>query len=166
MINENTVTKDMSEQTELEKTIRTMTEKSNCWGYRVNGFVNEIKEICIHYADRLGYEPVDVFNALEGKRTYSYPNYYQWANFPKLDTVKIFKNLRKLKNTIQPEKGFRCPACQGISKDPYTCDNNKRCGWTSSSLFGTLNKGIRLIVVEEWLENPIVYSCFMPISME
>ncbi len=160
---------------ELEKAIKEMTDKVKGWDDihgRVDGFTKTIKEICIYYAEKLGYTPAEVFKALEEKRDYSYPNYYQWAKFPKLEDVKVYKDQEELLKVIQPEKGFRCPSCVGVSKDPYTCDtgierkDKKICDWKSYGVFGTLGKGIRLIIVKDWLKNPIVDSCFMPISME
>ncbi len=139
-----------------------MTDKADGWGDRVDGFVKTIKEICLHYAEKLGYDPVSVFEALEKKRTYSYPNYYQYANFPKLDDVKVFKTRKHLMDAVQSEKGFRCPSCSGVSKNPYECDtglkmsDSKTCDWKAYGFLGTLGKGVRLIIAENWIDNPIV----------
>lgn len=155
----------------LEKAIRAMTDKYD-WGDRVDGFVKEIIDICMHYSEKLGYDPLEIFTALESRRDYSYPNYYQWANFPKLDNVTIFKNKQEMRNIIKPQDGFRCPVCKGVSKDPYECDTNikvsgnKPCDWKSYGLLRTLGLGLRFLILEDWIEKPIVDECFMPIAME
>lgn len=162
----------MSSEKDLIKAIKEMTDSGGTgWGDRVDGFALVVKEICLYYAEKLGYDPVEVFKALEKKRDYSYPNYYQWAKFPKLDDVKVFETGQDLHVAIQPKKGFRCPACSGISKNAQVCDtgirkDGKVCDWKSYGLFGTMGKGIRFIVKKNWIYDPVVSSCFMPVAME
>lgn len=165
--------------TELEIEIKKMTDQSTGWGDRVPGFTQKIVEICNHYAEFFKLDPVAVFQALEKKRDYSYPNYYQDANFPKLDGVTVYENMEAMKEAINPSLGFRCPRCNGISKDPYTCDSGVEidygtkkkpklgpCDWKSYGLFGTLGKGLRFTVREGFLEHPTVDSIFYPIALE
>jgi hypothetical protein len=156
----------------LDKAIKTMTDKCDGWGNRVEGFVKIIKEICVHYAKFLHVSPLQIFESLEKKRDYSYPNYYQWAKFPKLDTVTVFENREQMLETIKAKDGFRCPACGGISKNYQTCDtglkmkNGKVCDWKAYGLFGTMGNGLRFIVVEEFLNDAVVFEIFYPVAME
>lgn len=160
----------------LETTIREVLNSPGAWSgdSRLEGFLREAKEICLHYASNLGLDPVDVFKALEKKRGYSFPNYYQWSNFPKLKDVRKFESLESLRRSIQPEKGFRCPMCKGVSRSPYECDSGlkmgggtgKTCDWKSYGLFKTMANGIRVLVTNNWLKNPFVDELFMPIAYE
>lgn len=157
----------------LEKEVRKMVDKVDGWGDRKEGFIKEIMEICIHYAAFLQINSIKVFKALEKKRTYSYPNYYQWAKFPKLDkNVDVFESAEEYRNKIKPDKGFRCPSCGGISYSESICDsgiiqkNGKACDWKSFGLFRTMNRGHRFMITEDWLNNATVYETFMPIALE
>ena len=153
---------------ELELKIRTMTEKVGGWGdqERIDGFINTIIEICEYYAEQLSLTPLAVFDALEKKRDYTYPNYYQWANFPKFDDVIVFKTKREMTKKLKPKLGFICPSCGGISKSESRCDaDKKKCNWAAYGLFGTLGKGIRIVVTNGWLKNPVVHECFMPVAL-
>lgn len=157
---------------ELNKAIQALIDKDRYKDDRSEGWAKRIREVVTHYATALELAPIDVFKAMEAKRTYWYPNYYQWANFPQLDKVRIFQTSDEALYEIQPSKGFRCPACGGISKDPYTCDTGlemskgKICDWKTYGLFGTLNKGLRFLILESWIDNPVVDSCFMPVAFE
>lgn len=152
--------------------IKEMTDKAgNGWGDRVGRFIEIVKDICVHYSEHLDHEPLEIFNALEKKRNYSYPNYYQWSNFPKLDDIMIFKTKGDMLATIKPKDGFRCPACLGKSTGPNICDSGievkkKKCDWKSYGLFGTLGKGMSILVIENWIDNPVVFEIFMPIALE
>lgn len=158
---------------ELIKAINAMTASSAGWDSHKEMAIKTIIEICDHYAEWLQVEPVDIFNALEQKRSYSYPNYYQWANFPRLDSdVKIFENIGDLHLAFQPAKGFICPACERVSKNPYECDATKnasksvkKCDWKSYGLLRTMGKGLRFTVKDTFLEKPIVDECFMPVAL-
>ena len=157
--------------TKLLESIKKMTDSAKGWDGRVDGFTKTIIEICEHYAKHLNLDSVDVFSALEKKRSYSYPNYYQWANFPKLDSVRIFENETELKEAIKPKQGFRCPHCNGKSKSPYVCDTEiekggKPCDWKSYGLFHTFGKGLRFMIKNKWLENAVVDEIFFPIALE
>lgn len=149
-----------------------MTDKYDGWGDRVGGFTDTIEEICEHYGEALGYSAIEVFKALEKWRDYSYPNYYQWANFPRLDEVIVFKNSDEMLDKVKPHLGFRCPNCEGKTKSPYVCDSGKKvdddktCDWKVYGLFGTLGKGARITISENWIEKPIVQSIFYPLAWE
>ncbi len=132
-----------------------------------------ILEVADNYSNVLGLTKLEVIKAIEDKRTYSSINYYQKANFPKLkDDVIVYENQKELHEKIQPKRGFRCPSCGGISKDPYTCDSGEKnsdgkiCDWKAYGLFGTMGKGLRFTVKDMFLENPRVDEIFMPIHLE
>ncbi|WP_407330571.1 hypothetical protein [Enterovibrio sp. 27052020O] len=117
------------------------------------------------YAGLLGISQQQVLDAIEAKRTYSAVNYYQQSNFPSLDGVKIFDTKQAFAEAA-PSKQFRCPSCGGVSSDPYECDASKDCDWKSYGLFGTLGKGVRIVVKDTFLEHPRVHEIFMPLEFE
>ncbi|ODN41505.1 hypothetical protein [Piscirickettsia litoralis] len=136
--------------TALEKKVREMTDKVDGWDDRVEVFVETILSICEHYAEYFKLDPVTVFEALEKNRDYSYPNYYQEGNFPKLDeSVLVFQDEEETRAKFEPEKGFICPVCD----------------WKSYGLFKTLGKGLRFTIAKDWLERPFVDECFMPVAL-
>ena len=121
------------------------------------------------YAAVLGLTPDEVLLAIESKRTYTAINYYQDANFPKLDGVTVFDTPQAFKKAY-PSRKYVCPACAGISGNPYECDagtpreNGKPCDWKSYGLFGTMGKGLRVVVKSTFLDSPIVHEIFMPVE--
>lgn len=121
------------------------------------------------YAAVLGLTHDEVLAAIEAKRDYSAINYYQDANFPKLDGVRVFES-REAFAAAFPSRKFTCPACEGISTDPYECNagtvrkDSKPCDWKSYGLFGTMGKGLRVIVKDTFLEHPRVHEIFMPVE--
>lgn len=125
-----------------------------------------------HYAEITGLDYEDFINSWEEDRSYWYMNYYQDCNQPKLNEgnslVKIFETVEDAKASISG-KGFRCPSCGGISKNPYKCDTgiviengNKVCDWASYGLLGTLGKGAYLLVKDKMK----VQELFMPVAWE
>lgn len=56
------------------------------------------------------------------------------------------------------DKGFHCPSCGVISKDPYKCS----CGWCSYGLLGTMGKGVTVLVKD----GIIMSHIFMPVAWE
>jgi len=108
-----------------------------------------------HYAEKTGLRAEDILDAWEEARTYWYMNYYQDCNQPKIegDSVRVFETKEELKAAIGGPR-FRCPACEGVSKDPYTCDSGvvkdgKPCDWKVYGLFGDLGKGVYVFVKAE-----------------
>ena len=77
-----------------------------------------------HYAEKTGLTEIEILNSWEKRRDYWYMNYYQDANQPKIkgDVVKIFNTKKELQESLNG-KGFRCPNCKGISKNPYECNS-------------------------------------------
>lgn len=128
-----------------------------------------------HYAQKTGIPACDILNAWEERRSYWYMNWYQESNQPEIkgDKVRVFDTKEALRDAIG-ESGFRCPACGGISTDPYTCNTGievepakkkkpaKICDWKSWGLFGTMGKGAYVFVKSELRGQEI----FMPIAWE
>lgn len=121
-----------------------------------------------HYAEKTGLTPEAILDAWDSKRDYWYMNYYQDANQPLIaaDSVRVFGTVEELRVSIG-DKGFRCPACAGVSKSPYECDTRiktkgKVCDWKSYGLFGHLGKGISVFVKEKVQ----VQAIFMPVAWE
>jgi hypothetical protein len=120
-----------------------------------------------HYAKKTGIPAERILDAWEKERDYWYMNFYQDCNQPLLDAknVRVFDTMDDLKAAIG-NKGFRCPACGGISKSPYECDSGielekgKICDWKVYGLLGDLGKGVFVFVKSEIKGNRI----FMPIG--
>ncbi|UTM60448.1 hypothetical protein L4174_023990 (plasmid) [Photobacterium sp. CCB-ST2H9] len=156
----------------LEKSVREMAAANPGWGEdeRVEGFIRQTIGICEHYASEMDLNPIDVFQALEKKRNISYPNYYNEANFPKLTDVLVFQDKEAMKVKLRPADGFICPSCERVSSNPYDCnaaatDPETPCEWKSYGFFRTLGKGLRFTILENWLDNPVIDECFMPVAI-
>ena len=114
------------------------------------------------YADAMGVGRDTILASWEEDRTYWYMNYYQECNQPIIEgNIRVFDTIEVLLSSIDKERGFRCPKCNGASKDPYecTCDD---CDWKAYGLFRTMGKGVNVYVKSELKMNHI----FMPISWE
>lgn len=120
------------------------------------------------YSKVLGYSLEEILEAMEKRRTYSAVNFYQKANFPKLDEVEVFATLDDFKKKY-PSGKYRCPSCDGISTHPYVCasgdlmSNGKVCDWKAYGFLGTLGKGLRFTFKEVFLENPVIDEIFQPV---
>lgn len=115
-----------------------------------------------HYSEKTGLSAVEILNAWEKQRNYCYMNYYQDSKQPLINSenVKVFDTLDQLKISLKG-KGFRCPVCNHISKNPYECDS-KECDWKSYGLLGTCGKGVTIFVKEKLQIDEI----FKPIAWE
>ena len=128
-----------------------------------------------HYSYMTNISVSHILNSWERDRSYSWNNYYQDANQPKIrkNKVHVVENREEIKHL--GSKGFRCPYCGGVSTDPFECDSGiivktikmggpatRQCDWKSYGLFGTLSTGIYLFVKDIALGKNI----FMPISLE
>lgn len=145
-----------------------------CKGYSADTpdrTVKFVRQFTAEYAEVLGLSQAEVIEAIEAKRDYSAPNFYQQANFPSLNGVRLFDTTDAFRSAI-PSKQFRCPSCNGISTDPYECNSGdtksdgETCNWKSYGLFRTLGKGLRIVIKEGFLENPQVHEIFMPLEFE
>jgi hypothetical protein len=127
--------------------------------------------ISAHYAHTLGYTQEEVLNALETQRSYSAPNYYQAAKFPRLSkNVQIFNTIEELQLRFK-YANFRCPSCNGLSTDPYECNSglaaktkSGKCDWKVYGLFGCLGRGKSFIIKDVFLKKPIIDTIFQPVS--
>jgi hypothetical protein len=137
---------------------------------RVEKFVTGLLE---NYSSNLDISELEILRSLEKRRDYSAINFYQEANFPLLENVTVFETKKDFIERF-PSRKFRCPACGGISSDPYECnsgefingDDKKVCDWKSWGLFGTLGKGFKVTIKEGFLEHPVVDDIFPPIELE
>lgn len=111
-----------------------------------------IESMVRDYADKLKM-PVDrVVELTEARRDYSWPNYYQPANFPPIDSDNIFgvfETAEAFKEHIQQNyKGFKCPRCGNVGNNPQECDHRIAkdgvCDWTS---YGLCKTGISVIIL-------------------
>lgn len=130
-----------------------------------------IRKFLPNYSEVTGKSELEVLQAIENNRHYSAVNYYQEANFPLLEgEIKVFATLDEIKEIVG-DKGFRCPACNAVSTDPYRCDSGvvregKECDWAAFGLFRTMGKGLRFTIVDKFLDNPRVDEIFMPVALE
>lgn len=159
----------MSLQTAIEA-----LQKKESWSdpESVKRFAKTITEICEHYAAFFNKKPIEIFKLIESKRDYSYPNYWQWANFPKLESVNIYETKQDLLDDVKPELGFRCPRCKGITMDPYECKSGKEmekgkiCDWKVYGFFKSTTD-FKIIVKDKFFEDGAqVERVFLPISKE
>lgn len=124
----------------------------------------------VEYSRVLKISKPKLLRALETQRNYTAINYYQEANFPSLDGVLVLPSKKAFK-ALAKRPEFRCPSCEQISKNPYECDtghvtDGKTCDWKSFGLFGTMGKGLRVIVRRRFLTHAVVHEIFMPVAME
>lgn len=157
--------------TSLSHAIEWMTEdsKHGGWGddwersgHAHHRFENEIKwfgRMVREYADALKMDPDEVVRLFESKRDYSWPNYYQPANFPEFDSkgfLGVFETLDDLKKYAHENwDGFKCPFCGDVSWNPSECNHRTlgdgKCDYTSGGLIGTgytvLVKAIRIVPI-------------------
>jgi len=96
-------------------------------------------------------------------------NYYQDHNQPLIvsDQVRVFKTVEDFRKSVG-NKGFRCPACNGISTDAFECNggkdmkNGKTCDWKVYGWFGDFGKGIYVYTKD----RPYGQQIFIPIAWE
>jgi len=120
------------------------------------------------YSAVLGLTPDEVLAAIEAKRNVTAPNYYQDANFPRLDDVTVLESLEAFA-AAYPSGKYVCPACGGHSTNYSACNtgierDGKVCNWKAYGLFGTMGKGMRVIVKPTFLEHPRVHEIFIPVE--
>ena len=120
------------------------------------------------YQEKLNIPWTDILKSWENDRNYWYLNYYQNANQPKIqsDKARVFESVDEMIKSIR-EKKFRCPACGGISTNPYECNSGievkgKKCNWKVYGFFGDLGKGVYVYCKDKLRGETI----FMPVSWE
>jgi hypothetical protein len=143
-------------------------DPKNSWAHCREKTINFVIDKCREYGEHFEMCPVEVFKRMEGRRNYSYPNYYQEANFPKLKDVHIFDNIEHFKKYVGKD-GFRCPACKGVSTNPYKCNSGvkdksgKPCDWKSYGLFSA---EYQATFKDLFLKDFTINSIFTPIVEE
>ena len=121
------------------------------------------------YSNALNIPEEEILKSWEEDRTYSAINYYQEANQPTITSGKarVFNTVDEMLQAIG-EKKFRCPSCEGISTNPYSCnsgevlENRKECDWKVYGFLGDLGKGV-FVYIKDKLKGETI---FMPISWE
>ncbi len=158
----------MSEKTEIIENLKQLARETwktgNLGEQRAVALETFVTEIIAHYSEKLGFTEIEILKALEKRRNYCAVNYYQAANFPRLDDVHIYETQAELLEKIDARE-FRCPSCSGISSNPYEC-NAGDCDWKSYGLFKTLGKGYRFTIRESFLEHGKIDEIFMPVIFE
>lgn len=130
-----------------------------------------IRDVVTEYAAAVEMPELNVLAYIEEKRDHSAVNYYQRANFPHLDKVRVFATVPDFR-AATPSGKFRCPSCEGISGDPYGCDTgNVRkdgsvCNWKSYGFFGTAGKGASILIKDHFEQHPAPIEIFMPLEFE
>lgn len=128
-----------------------------------------IEEMVKEYAEYFKMPADEVISIMESQRTYSWPNYYQKANFPSVssfgDLVGIYKTFDDFrKYALEHWEGFRCPSCGDISPSPQECihriNKDGKCDWCSYGLFESSE---RVIILESGFK---AIPIFKPINKE
>ncbi|MEG2678804.1 MAG: hypothetical protein RR949_02625 [Oscillospiraceae bacterium] len=137
-------------------------------GHRFDREIAWIEKMVGEYAETLKMEPNRVAEIMEKNRTYSWPNYYQEANFPGINAgsvIGVFDTFEAFRNyTTEHWDGFKCPHCGDISKHPTLCvhrlNKDGKCDWCSGGFFASA-RGV--IVIENGLE---LIRIFEPVEKE
>ena len=143
------------------------TENSD-GSHRFDEEITWIETMVKEYATALGKSTDEVVDLMEKSRDYSWPNYYQKANFPGLDSTNlygVFETFEEFRNIAKEKwRGFRCPKCGDISPHPQECkhriEKDGKCDWCSYGLFRS-GKGI--IVLESGLD---LIPIFEPVEVD
>lgn len=162
----------------MEETIENLKDEArrSCPGHvgesRAVDLGKFLREMLANYSAVLGIPQPDLLAAFEKRRSYSAINYYQRANFPSLDKVTLLKDLAEFKQRY-PSGRYICPLCGGESTNAYECNTGRSvgqgnakqiCNWKSYGLFRTAGKGMRIVLLDGFLENPKVQDIFMPLE--
>lgn len=122
-----------------------------------------IREMVEQYAEKLNMSVDDVVDNFEMNRDYSWPNYYQEANFPNLDKIDAISIYETLKDFQADNKKFKCPACGNIYEHPRLCEHRIKkdgiCDWTAGGLFRV---GLHHVVIKDMGLVPI--AIFNPVE--
>lgn len=148
----------------LDEVIRSFKEDKSWNTEEKNGTHRFDKEIAWietmvkEYAGFFKMSADEVIDIMEKNRTYSWPNYYQKANFPDVSTfdnlVGIFKTFDEFKEHSKKYwKGFKCPVCGDLSNHPQKCvhriKKDGKCNWCS---YGFFKSFARVIILESGFE--------------
>jgi hypothetical protein len=141
-------------------TLKKITDSMRGGGWdkeRIPAVFNFVTERGQHYADKLGVSFEDVVAAWEENRDYAAVNYYQNANFPKIDGDTLLVNDADELKKICDGKGFVCGACLKHISSPYECE---KCGWKTYGLLGPGKDALYVVLKPamrgEWIFRPVV----------
>lgn len=134
----------------LEELIKKFTEDKQ-WNteerngtHRFDKKIAWIESMIKEYADYFKMSVDEVVEVMEKNRTYSWPNYYQEANFPSIskygELVGVFKTFDEFNEySTEHFTGFKCPACGNIGSHPQLCmhriEKDGKCDWCATGLF-------------------------------
>lgn len=124
--------------------------------HRFDKKIKWIESMVKDYAEKLGMSTDEVVDLVEGKRDYSWPNYYQEANFPGVDSESLYGIWDTFDDFVEESQkrfeGFKCPKCGDISPSPQECihriKKDGKCDWCS---FGLFKSGKGVIIKENGL---------------
>lgn len=126
-------------------------------GHRFDKELEWLEGMVKDYAEKLSLTEDRVVELMEKGRDYSWPNYYQKANFPGLDSknlIGVFETFEAFRNHATAHwRGFTCPKCGTISSHPQECihriEKDGKCDWCS---YGLMQSGRGVIVLEDGLK--------------
>ena len=150
---------DLIEQFENDKMWNTL---ENNGGRRFDKKLIWLKEMIEQYSKKLNMSIDEVVDSFEANRTYSWPNYYQEANFPNLDKVDDITIYETLDDFKRENKKFKCPSCGNVYIHPAQCEHRIKedgvCNWTAGGFF---NIGLHYVVIKE--KSLVPMGIFQPV---
>lgn len=102
-----------------------------------------IEEMVNEYAAFFKVSTDEIVDKMESERTYSWPNYYQPANFPSPSSfgelVGIYKTFEEFRSYSEDKfNGFKCPRCGTVGSHPQLCvhrlNKDGTCDWCADGL--------------------------------
>lgn len=122
------------------------------------------------YAAAFGIDKSELLALWEEQRSVNAVNHYQESKLPDLTDVRIYDSREAFMAAV-PSGKFRCPACNGESTDPQECNSGLKadgetCNWKSYGFFGTLGKGVNVLIKEWKLQRTVPLEIFMPVDFE
>lgn len=121
--------------------------------HRFDKEIKWIEEMVKEYAEFFHLSVDEVITIMEENRTYSWPNYYQKANFTDVsdfgELIGIYQTFDEF-NEYSKEHwaGFKCPRCGTIGSHPQLCmhrlNKDKICDWSASGLI-TAKDGVIIL---------------------
>lgn len=132
--------------------------KNRDGSYRFEKEIEWIGKMINEYAEFFKMPVDDVVEIMEKNRTYSWPNYYQKANFPDVsdfeELVGVYKTFEEFHEYAKQHwKGFKCPICGTIGWHAQECvhriKKDGKCDWCSYGLF---KSSTRVVILENGFE--------------
>ena len=135
--------------------------------HRFDKEIEWIESMVKSYAEHFHMTPDEVAALMVEKRDYSWPNYYQKANFPPIGEgglYGVFKTFEEFREYADKHyEGFKCPRCGDISYHPQECrhriEKDGKCDWCAGGLFRSgkgviiLEDGFKMIPIFEPVEK-------------